>query len=348
VTSRRRARLLGAFVLAAYVVLPLRLSDFGLAVLNLAGIAAIGAVGLNLVVGYTGVISLGHAAFLGVGAYACAAMGASLHLPFPVWLAGAAALGALLGLAVGPFAARYRGHTVAVVTLALVFVAQHVFRAWGSLTGGHGGRADLPSPHLASVDLGNPGPLTPDQAWFWLVWALVVAVVLLVANVVKGRPGRAMLAVRAGDQAAAVMGVDVARTKVAAFALSGALAAVAGALYGSYKHYVGPDEWSLLLSIQYLAIVLIGGAGTLWGPVLGAVFVTGVPRLVEQAGGLLPFLAQGTERGLTMAQLNQLLFGVLIVVFVVAEPRGLAALGPRLWARVTSSRSGRTTIGQRT
>ena len=329
-----------ALVLAgAYLLLPLRLSDFGLAVLNLAGIAAVGALGLNLLVGYTGQISLGHAAFLGVGAYACAGAGASLGLPFPVWLATAAAAGALLGLAVGPLAARYRGHTVAVVTLALVFVAQHVFRASTPLTGGHAGRADLPPPRLGPVDLGDVGPFSTDQAWFWLVWGLVALVALLLRNIVRGRPGRAMVAVRTGEQAAAVMGVDVVRTKVAAFAASGGLAAVAGALYGSYKHYVSPDEWSLLLSVQYLAIVLIGGAGTLFGPVLGAVFVTGLPRLVEQVSGAIPFVAEGTGSGLTVAQLNQLLFGLLIVVSVVAEPRGLAALGARAWTRITAGRS---------
>jgi branched-chain amino acid transport system permease protein len=336
VTVRRA----GAFVVgAAYLLVPLGLSDFGLTVLNLAAIAAIGALGLNLLVGYTGVISLGHAAFLGLGAYACAALGASLDVPFPGWLAAAVAAGALLGLVAGWLAARYQGHTVAVVTLALVFVAQHGFRAWRPLTGGHAGRSDLPSPRLGPLDFGDIGPFSPDQTWFWLSWGLVASTALLLRNVVQGRPGRAMVAVRTGEAAAAVLGVDAVRTKIGAFAASGALAAAAGALYGSYKHYVSPDEWSLLLSIQYLAIVLIGGAGTLLGPVLGAVFVTGLPRVVEQLSPALPFVAEGTGAGLTVAQLNQLLFGVLIVVFVVAEPRGLAALGSRMWTRVTSRRS---------
>lgn len=310
----------GVAAVAAYVIVPLRVSDYWLAVLNLAGIAAIGALGLNLLTGYTGQISLGHAAFLGVGAYACASVGGTAGLPFLVWLVVAAAAGGVLGLVVSPFAVRLRGHTLAIVTLVLVFVAQHVFRSWSSLTGGHAGRSDLPAPAL---------PGTPDQGWFWLVWALVAASTLLVANAVRSRPGRAMVAVRQSEQAAAVAGVDVARTKAVAFVASGALAAAAGALYGSYKHYVGPEDWSLLLSIQYLAMVLIGGMGTVGGPVLGALFVTGVPRLVEQVSGAIPFVAEGTGRGLTVAQLNQLLFGVLIVVFVVVEPRGLVALVTR-------------------
>jgi branched-chain amino acid transport system permease protein len=220
-------------------------------------------------------------------------------------------VGAALGLAIAPFAVRLKGHMLAIVTLALVFLAQHVFREWTAVTGGHAGRADLPSPAL---------PGTHDQGWFWLVWALVALVVLLVANVIRSRTGRAMVAVRAGEAAAATMGVDVARTKVVAFMASGALAAMAGALYGSYKQFVSPEDFGLLLSIQLLAMVLVGGAGTLGGPVLGAVFLTGLPYVIDR---LVP---SGAGSHITAAQVNQLLFGALIVLFVLLEPKGLDAL----------------------
>lgn len=344
--SRIVRLVLGVTGAVLYVFLPLRLSDYGLAVLNLAGIAAVGALGLNLATGYAGQISLGHAAFLGAGAYACAAVGGSLGLPVVVWLPAAAVVGGVLGAAVAPFAVRFRGHTLAVVTLALLFLGQHVFRTWRPLTGGNAGRADLPSPEVAGLDVGAlrvfGRSFTPDQAWFWLAWALVAVTVLVVANVVRGRPGRAMVAVRTGEEAAAVLGVDVVRTKVTAFVAAGALAGVSGALYGSYKHYVAPDEWSLLLSVEYLAMVLIGGAGTVLGPVLGALFVTGVPRLVEEISGVLPFVGDGTGAGLSVAQLNQLVFGLLLIAFVVAEPRGLSRLLGRGWrwlARVTPRRA---------
>ncbi len=323
-----------------FLLLPFGVSDYWLSVLNLAGIAAIGALGLNLLTGYTGQLSLGHAAFLGAGAYAGAVVGGStgagaavggstglgvqatpagLGLPLAFWLAGAAKVGAVLGFAAGSLAARLRSHTVAIVTLALVFVAQHVFREWTPVTGGNAGRADLPAAASAL-------PGSPDQRWFWFVWAAVAATTLLVANVARSRTGRAMVAVRRNEQAATVMGIDARRIKVVAFVASSALAAVAGALYGSYKHYVGPEDWGLLVSIQYLAMVLVGGMGTIGGPVLGALAVTALPRVVEQVSGSLPLVAEGTGRGLTVAQLNQLLFGVLIVVFVLAEPRGLAHL----------------------
>ncbi len=285
----KAARLGAAAALLAYAVVPLRVSDYWLSVLNLAGIAAIGACGLNVVTGYCGQLSLGHAVFLGTGAYVCAA----IDLPFPLSVAAAAVAGAVLGLLVAPFAVRLRAHTLAIVTLALVFVGQHVFREWTSVTGGNGGRSGLPAPSL---------PGTPDQGWFWLVWPLAGAAVLIVALVARSRLGREMVAVRANEPAAAVIGVDVARTKAVAFALSGALAAVAGALYGSYKGYVGPEDWGLLVSIQYLAMVLIGGIGTVRGPVLGALFVTALPRLVEEV----------VHTG-TAPQVTQIVFGLSIV-----------------------------------
>lgn len=309
--TRNRALVLAAAV--TYVVLPLRVSDHWLSVLNLAAIAAVGAYGLNLLTGTCGQLSLGHAAFLGAGAYTAAVVGG----PLPVWLGAAALVGALVGLAAGPLAVRVKGHTVAIVTLALVFVGQHVFRRWTWFTGGNAGRSDLPSPAL---------PGTHDQGWFWLAWALVAVVAWLVANVMRSRSGRAMAAVRTSERAAAVMGVDVARTKVAAFVASGALAGAAGALYGSYRGYVGPQEWGLLVSVQYLAMVLIGGLGTLRGPVLGALFVTALPHAVDAV------LDAGPSALVTEAQVTQLLFGVSIVAVVLVRarrrPRAAVLSGP--------------------
>ena len=278
-----------AATLAAYVLLPFRVSDYWLSVLNLAGIAAVGASGLNLLTGYCGQLSLGHAAFLGAGAYA----GAALDLPFPLAVAAAVVIGAALGLVLTPFAVRLRTHTLAIATLALVFVGQHVFREWTSVTGGNAGRSVRHVPAL---------PGTPDQGWFWLIWPLVAATLVLVAFVARSRLGREMVAVRSNEEAAAVVGVDVARTKAGAFVLSGALAAAAGALYGAYKGHIGPEDWGLLVSIQYLAMVLIGGIGTLKGPVLGALFVTALPRLVEEV-----------VHGGTAPQVTQIVFGLAIV-----------------------------------
>lgn len=326
-----------------WLTVPLALSDFWLSVLNFAGIAAVGAVGLNLLTGWCGQVSLGHAFFLGAGAYTCAWLGGTLGLPAAVWLPAAALVGAALGAAVGPFALRFEGNYLAVVSLALVFVGQHVFLNWDGLTGGPSGRADLPAVTAGPLDFGSLQVLgrsfTLDQAYFWVVWALVILVIAASANLLRSRAGRAMVAVRDNSLAAGVVGVDVARTKIGAFALSSALAALAGALYGSYRTYVGPEEWDLLLSVQYVAIVIVGGIGTVAGPVLGALFVGGMPRVVEEVSGAIPFVAEGTEPGLTVAQLNQLLYGLLIVGFLVVEPRGLGALGRRAWHRLRLRRA---------
>lgn len=341
-----------AAAVAAWLIAPLVVSDFWLSVLNFAGIAAIGAVGLNLLTGWCGQVSLGHAFFLGAGAYTCAWMGATLDLPATLWLPGAALVGAGLGAAVGPFALRFEGIYLAVVSLALVFGGQHVFLNWDGLTGGPSGRNDLPAFALGPIDLGalavGGSSFTLDQSYFWLVWLLVALVVASSASLFRSRAGRAMMAVRHNSLAAAVLGVDVARTKIWAFALSSALAAVAGALYGSYRTYVGPEEWDLLLSVQYVAIVIVGGIGTVAGPVVGALFVGGMPRVVEEVSGSIPFVSEGTGGGLTVAQLNQILYGVLIVGFLLAEPKGLVALAHRAvhGARRPMSRIG-TRLGRR-
>lgn len=330
----RGAKLLALALLAAYLALPFVTSEFWLSVLDYAGIAAIGAIGLNLLTGFAGQVSLGHAAFLGAGAYTAAWLGQDLGLPLPLWLAGAALAGALLGAMIGPAALRLRGNYLVVVTLALVFVAEHVFRNWEGLTGGNAGRAIAP-PAALGLDFDDLDLLgyatTRNQSWFWLIWALVALATLVAANLARGRQGRALKAIRDRDLAAELSGIHVARTKIAVFALSSALAAGGGALLGAYQAFASPGEWSLLLSVQYVAIVIAGGLGTVYGPVLGALFVGSLPRVIEEYSAAIPGVASGSEGGgiITVFALNQVLFGLLIVGFLILEPRGLAALGRR-------------------
>jgi branched-chain amino acid transport system permease protein len=149
---------------------------------------------------------------------------------------------------------------------------------------------------------------------------------------VRTRPGRAMQAVRDRDVAAEVVGVSLARYKVGAFALSSALAALAGGMYGAYQQFVSPDEWSLFLSIQYIAIIIVGGIGTIFGSVLGALFLGGLPALIEEYSDSLPGVTTGSgdDGFISVFSLNQAIFGLLIVLFLVFEPRGLAAI----WLRI--------------
>jgi len=149
---------------------------------------------------------------------------------------------------------------------------------------------------------------------------------------VRTRPGRALRAVRDHDQAAEVIGVRAGRYKIGAFMVSSAIAATAGALFGSYQQHVSPDDWTLLLSIQYIAIIIVGGLGTIFGSILGAIFVGALPALIQEYSGVLPGVA--TEAGgdgfISVFALNQAIFGLLIVLFLVFEPRGLAGI----WFRV--------------
>ncbi len=322
-------------LVAIYLVGPIALSDFQLTIVDYAGIAAIGAIGLNVLTGYTGQISLGHGFFLGAGAYASAYVGGELELPLPVWLVGAAALGALVGLVIGPFALRLRGSYLAIITLGLVFIGQHVFENWDSVTGGLTGRAVTAPVKLGPFDFAELDvaghSFSRNAGYFYLIWGVVAIVALLVKNLMRTRLGRAFQAVRDRDAAAAVIGVRLAPTKVMSFVVSSSLAAVAGALYGSYQRFVNPDEFGLFLSIEYVAMIVIGGVATIYGPVLGALFITAVPFLIEEWSDRIPGVAtQPGESGITVFALNQALFGLLIIGFLLFEPRGLAAI----WTRV--------------
>jgi len=334
-TNRRRAGALG--LLLAYVMIPLAVGDFALAVLIFAGIFAIGAIGLDLLIGHAGQISLGHAFFMGVGAYVGVNVGAEAGLPLPVWLVAAGVAGGALGAVLGLCALRLRGAYLAIITVGLVVVGLYLWNDLPALTGGAAGARGESPARLGPVDFNRlhlaGQSYSRDQSWFWLVWALVGASIAVAANLAGSRAGRAWHAVRDHELAASAIGVDVGRAKVSAFAVAGALGAVAGSVYFGYVKYVGPEEWNLFLSVQFVAIVLVGGSGKLSGPVLGALLLGGAPRLVEALSDHVPI----DRLGLSVANLNRLLFGLLVVGFVAFAPRGLAGG----WAELGHRRSSR-------
>jgi branched-chain amino acid transport system permease protein len=322
-------------LLVVYLVAPYYRTDFWLSVLIYSGVAAVGALGLNLLIGYTGQISLGHAAFLGFGAYMTGYLGTDLGLPLPVWLVGAAVVGGLLGALIGPLALRLRGLYLVIITLGLVFIAEHLFTNWDGLTGGPTGRSTEAAASIGIFDFNDPvlfgSQLTTDQSWFWLVWGIVAVTALVAKNIVRTRPGRAMQAIRDRDVAAEVIGVSPARYKIGAFVVSSAMAGLAGALFAGYQEYVSPEEWSLFLSIQYLAIIIVGGLGTIPGAIVGALFVGSMPRVIEEFSDSLPLISSdGGDPVISVFAFNQMLFGLLIIVFLSLEPRGLVAL----WLRI--------------
>jgi len=337
---RSRAARVWLVVLAAlWLLTPMFMTDpFWLSVLNYAGIAAIGAIGLNLLTGYTGQVSLGHAFFIGAGAYVAAAVGGDLGLSLILWLPAAALFGAAVGALIGPFALRLRGNYLAIVTLGLVFLGEHLFRNMEGLTGGNSGTSVTAEASLGPIDFNAVTILGDEyirnQGWFWLVWGLVALCALLAKNIVRTRPGRAIQAIRDRDVAAEIIGVELGRYKVAAFAVSSGFAALGGALYGAYQQYVSPDEWTLFLSIQYIAIIIVGGVGTVFGAVLGALFLGGLPAVIENYSDSIPGVATtaADDGFISVFSLNQAIFGLLIVLFLMFEPRGLAAMWLRLKA----------------
>ena len=318
----------------AYGLAPFLLNEYWSTVFIFAGIAAIGALGLNLLTGYTGQVSLGHAFFYGMGAYGAAVFAGRLGWPFPLWLIAAAALGGVLGGLAGPFALRLRGNYLVIVSLGLLVIGQHVFENWTSVTGGLTGTSVRAPIALGSFDVANlrlgDARLSRNQGFLFFVWGAVAVLALAARNIVRTRPGRALQAVRDKDLAAEVIGVSLVQYKVGAFVVSSGYAACAGAIYAAYARFVSPLDFSLFLSIQFIAMIVVGGIGTIKGAILGALFLTLLPRAIESVSGSLPFVSDGTGAGITVQSLNQAMFGVLIVVFLLFEPLGLA----EIWRRI--------------
>lgn len=339
-TPARRWWTLAVVLLA--LALPFWLSRDLTHLLSVAAVMAIAGIGLNLLTGYAGQISLGHPFFMALGAYTGAVVGGrpgstvlGLELDLSVALLLSAVVPGLVGLVVAPLATRVRGLYLAVLTLGLLMLGEQVFKQWAAVTGGSGvGRAGA-EPLLFGSDLTRTyalGPLLlPPHVSLYLV-CLVLLVLLAVAarNLARSRTGRAFAAVRDRDIAAEVMGVNLLRTKTLAFALSSAYAGVAGCLYAVLIGRVAPEQWNILMAINLLAIVVIGGVATISGTLMGAAFVVLLPRLLEWVAPWLPGVSTGSGGLITIFQLQSILFGALIVLFLILEPRGLFGL----WHRV--------------
>ena len=339
-------------------------------------IFGIGALGINLLTGVAGQVSLGHAFFMGVGAYVAAVFGASpgdlwgLGLPMWVWLPMAGIVPALIGLLAGPAAIRVRGLYLAFATLALVFIGEWAWRNLTFISGGSFSGRSFPDFQWRWWKEEEPVvDLTADAVWFGfgvseeakvylMMMAFLVVAALVAKNLQRTRAGRAFQAIRDRDIAAEVMGVNEFRYKLMAFGISSGFAGVAGALFASFVGRQIPETWDLFLSVEFLAIILIGGAGTVSGALMGSAFVVILPRLVqdftealkrliETGEGTLASIADGVVAvsaddfgivhtlpgvgpGLSVFQLNQVLFGLLIILFMIFEPLGLYGI----WVRI--------------
>ena len=304
---------------------------------------AISGIGLNLLTGYAGQISLGHPFFMALGAYTAAVVSGTpgsvvwgLELDLAIALPLAALVPAVVGLLVAPLAVRVRGLYLAVLTLGLLMLGEQLFKQWSQLTGGSGVGRRVAEPVLFGSDLSvryAVGPLILDKdiSLYLICLALLVGLGVMARNIARSRTGRAFAAVRDRDIAAEIMGVNLLRTKTLAFVLSSAYAGLAGALLSILVGRIVPEQWNIFLSIQLLAVVVIGGVATVTGSIIGAAFVVLLPRVLQELAPYLPFIGGASGGGIiTIFQLETLLFGALIILFLTLEPRGLFGL----WYRV--------------
>jgi len=333
--------LIGLLALAG----PFFLTDDILVLISRGFALAIGAIGLNLVTGYAGQVSLGHAFFVGIGAFTAATLNGDpanplvvgYGLPIYIWLPAAGLMAGAAGLLVAPLASRLRGLYLAIVTLGLVFLGEYLFREADFITGGFGvGRAG-PRAEVAGFSFSTPGdvfgqPFTFQQKIYFFVLFFLVLLALAGRNIARSDIGRAFAAVRDRDVAAEVIGVPLFKTKLQAFTISSFYAGICGALLYTVTTFIEPGSFSLLLSVQFIAMVLIGGVATISGSIMGAMFIGLLPRLTQEMPRLVPFVsAQATGNGLiTAQQLEAILYGLLIIVFLIFEPRGLYGV----WIRV--------------
>jgi branched-chain amino acid transport system permease protein len=283
-------------------------------------LAAIGALSLMLLTGYAGQISLGHAGLLAAGAFTAGILFREFNAPFWVTLPAAAAVGALLGIVFGLPSLRLRGLYLAISTLALHFVVVYLGGEYETKRGYSTGIVIDP-PTIAGYAITNA------RAWYFVMLIAVAATLLVCINLLRSRTGRAWRAIRAHETVAEALGIYVPAYKLLAFVISSAMAAVAGALFAYYRHFVSVEAFSLFLSIQYVAMIIVGGMGSLLGALLGAVFVTLFPYLIEAALQKLP--GAQSYAGVLFA-VNYAAFGAVMILFLVFEPLGLVGI----WHRV--------------
>jgi len=306
--------LLGFLVLL--LTSPLYLGHYWLGVANLIGITLIAATGLNLLIGYCGQLSIGHAGFIAVGAYTSAVLTNRFELPFLVGLVCAGLMAGLIGLVFGLPSVRVKGFYLAITTIAAQFIIIWVINHW-SLTGGFVG-IKVPYASIAGYEFRT------ETSQFYLIISMAALGTFFAKNLARTRVGRAFIAIRDNDLAAEVMGINLLYYKLLAFFIGCFLAGIAGSLLAHWIGFLNAEQFSLTESILYIGMIIIGGLGTTIGPIFGVVFI----RLLQQilTVEIVPFLEStftmlpaGFATGVT-----PMLFGLVIVLFLILEPRGLA------------------------
>ena len=305
-----------ALLLAFVFTAPLYMGRYWLSVANLIGITLIAVVGLNILTGYCGQLSIGHAGFIAVGAYTSAILTGRLGQPFLVGLVSAGFAAGVIGLIFGIPSVRVKGFYLAITTIAALFIIIWVINHW-AITGGFVG-IKVPQPSIGGFVFSS------EASKFYLIMTVAALCIWLATNMARTRVGRAFVAIRDNDLAAEVMGINIFYYKMLAFFIGCFLAGIAGSLLAHWVGFMSAEYFSLAESILYVGMIIIGGLGTIVGPILGVIFI----RLLQQVLTIqvvpflessLTFLPTGFATGIA-----PMLFGLIIVLFLIFEPRGIA------------------------
>jgi branched-chain amino acid transport system permease protein len=299
-----KSKILGwSAAIIVLLLLPLFLGKYSVFLLSMLAIYALVSLGLNLLMGYTGQIAAGHAGFLAIGAYVTAIVTANLEwLPCPITLLLAGTISGLIGFLLGIPILRLKGFYIAMATLAFGVVISEIILQWSSVTGGDDGFS-VPTARIGSFVFDS------DLKLFYLIIPVTIIMTLLARNLVNGYVGRAFIALRESEVAAQTIGVDLAKYKTVAFAISAFYTGVAGGLFAFLITFLSPDAFTIELSIDFIAMIVIGGMGSILGSIIGAVILTGMQQVLA---GLM--------------DLQILIFGLSLIVFMIFMPRGIVGM----------------------
>lgn len=312
----RSTRIMVFLFIGLIFSVPLYSSSYTLDVSNRIGIAIIGAIGLNILTGFTGLISLGNAAFMAIGGFSAGFLGIRFGLPFYLCIPLAGLISAGLGMIIGIPSLRIKGLYLAMATLAAHFIVEFLITKWESVTGGVNGLT-IPTPAMGSFALDS------DRRIFYLIYVVVIASVFFARNLFRTKPGKAFIAIRDQAISAEVMGVNLLKYKLLSFGISSFFVGVAGALTAYQAKIISPETFPITVAIDYLGMIIIGGLGSILGSIYGAIFITLLPEILRLVTTALA--ASYPELVTVFSSLKELVFGVLIIVFLIFEPSGMAA-----------------------
>lgn len=302
--------------LAILFTAPLYLENYWLGIVNLIGITIVAATGLNILTGYCGQLSIGHAGFMAVGAYTSAILTTRFGVPFPLALISAGLTAGLIGVIFGIPSLRVKGFYLAISTIAAQLIILWVINHWTEMTGGFNG---MSVPHMSIGSF----KLRSESSQFYFIMVVVVLTVFLAKNIARTRVGRAFIAIRDNDLAAEVMGINLFRYKLLAFFIGCFFAGIAGSLLAHWTRFVSTENFTFTNSILYVGMIIIGGLSTTLGPILGTIFIRMLDVIVSHISPALQSVFPPSAGAFTTG-IAPLLFGLVIILFLIFEPRGLA------------------------